>query len=84
MEGEAAAEETFRLADRSRRLFVPGRASRLGHPGHLLFEFAVGRRARCRRSRFAAISSRHDDHRAFCRNISEPHERRPQAAHHLH
>ena len=37
--------QTFRLADRGRRLFVPGRASRLGHHGHLLFEFAVGRRA---------------------------------------
>ena len=38
-------QQTFRLADLGRRLFVPGRASRLGYPRHLLFEFAVGRRA---------------------------------------
>ena len=38
-------DQVSRLADRGSWLSVPGPAHRLGHPGHLLFEFAVGRAA---------------------------------------
>ena len=47
--------QVSRLVDRGILASLPDPAGRLGHPGHLLFEFAVGRTARGAGGRFCGV-----------------------------